>query len=169
MSYLQRWRKYNAEVQVIAQISSSESEHEKSDDLTSSNEVEPVYQQDSSDAEFNNDINIHDVGEIEGYHSDSSSASAYISDEHSDAEEFAANDVFLGEQLAECVTKHKCTRSFVNDLLVTLRQHGHRLPKDSRTLLQTPRFIDTNEKCGGGSICIWVLKVDFLKLQGNLK
>ena len=74
MSYLQRWRKYNAEVQVIAQISSSESEHEKSDDLASSNEVEPVYQQDSSDAEFNNDINIHDVGEIEGYHSDSSSA-----------------------------------------------------------------------------------------------
>jgi hypothetical protein len=66
--------------------------------------VEPVYQQDSSDAEFNNDINIHDVGEIEGYHSDSSSASAYISDEHSDAEEFAANDVLLGEQLAECVT-----------------------------------------------------------------
>lgn len=30
-----------------------------------------------------------------------------------------------------------------------LRKHGLRVPRDSRTLLQTPRSVNTLQKCGG--------------------
>ena len=37
----------------------------------------------------------------------------------------------------------------MNELLDILREQGHRLPKDARTLLQTPRSVDCQVKCGG--------------------
>jgi hypothetical protein len=43
----------------------------------------------------------------------------------------------------------KCTRTALNELLNILRKQGHRLPKDSRTLLKTPRSINTIQKSGG--------------------
>jgi hypothetical protein len=42
------------------------------------------------------------------------------------------------------VPRQKC-----NKLLSLLRKYGHQLPKDSRTLLQTPRSVNITEKCGG--------------------
>ena len=45
---------------------------------------------------------------------------------------------------------HNCPRSWLKDLLKTLRNHGCDLPKDSRTLLQTPRVnTGQTQKCGG--------------------
>jgi hypothetical protein len=34
-------------------------------------------------------------------------------------------------------------------LLAILRRQGHRLPKDARTLLSTPKSVDIQDKCGG--------------------
>lgn len=39
--------------------------------------------------------------------------------------------------------------SAVNGLLSVLRRHGHRLPKDARTLLQTPKDVQCQLKCNG--------------------
>lgn len=75
-----------------------------------------------------------------------------------DAEEsVVANS--LQQDLASWVSKNKCTREATNELLDLLRNHGHiTLPKDSRTLLQTPRIIQSVEKCGGQYVYFGVEK-----------
>ncbi|XP_018006732.2 uncharacterized protein LOC108664619 [Hyalella azteca] len=55
----------------------------------------------------------------------------------------------LTSQLAEWAVKNNQTRSSINELLLILRMHGHSLPKDARTLLQTPKIIQIKEKCNG--------------------
>ncbi len=55
----------------------------------------------------------------------------------------------LGEELAAWATKNSCKRSALNEMLEILRRQGHRLPKDARTLLHTPKKVETVEKCGG--------------------
>ncbi len=55
----------------------------------------------------------------------------------------------LGEELAAWATTNSCKRIALNEMLEILRRQGHRLPKDSRTLLQTPKKVATVEKCGG--------------------
>lgn len=62
---------------------------------------------------------------------------------------------YLEQDLASWATKNKCTRSALNDLLVILRKQGHRLPKDARTLLRTPRTVEIAEKCGGKYFVSW--------------
>ena len=46
----------------------------------------------------------------------------------------------LGELLASWAVKHNCTRDCANDLLKIIREKGHNLPKDSRSLLNTARI-----------------------------
>ena len=55
----------------------------------------------------------------------------------------------LTEKLAKWAVENNCTRSSINQLLQILRESGHILPKDSRTLLQTPQVIITEDKCNG--------------------
>lgn len=57
----------------------------------------------------------------------------------------------LRNDLAKWATNYTCSRSALNELLEILHQHGHQdqLPLDARTLLGTPRQINTIEKCGG--------------------
>lgn len=69
----------------------------------------------------------------------------------------------LEQDLASWATKSKCTRSALNDLLVILRKQGHRLPKDARTLLRTPRTVEIAEKCGGKYLYLG-LETGLLKL-----
>ena len=57
--------------------------------------------------------------------------------------------VTLHQELASWATKYKCQRNAVSDLLDILRRQGHTLPKDPRTLLETPREVNTLTKCGG--------------------
>lgn len=53
------------------------------------------------------------------------------------------------EGLALWASKNNITREAVNELLELLRKNGHDLPKDSRTLMETPRYVEVLEKCGG--------------------
>lgn len=55
----------------------------------------------------------------------------------------------LRSDLAQWAVWNKTTRTSVYELLCVLRKHGHRLPKDARTLLGTPRHVDTQDLCGG--------------------
>jgi len=45
--------------------------------------------------------------------------------------------------------RNSSTRTALNEMLEILRRQGHQLPKDSQTLLQTPKKLATVEKCGG--------------------
>lgn len=51
--------------------------------------------------------------------------------------------------MGEWQSKHKLTREALNQLLGILRRQGHRLTKDCRTLMKTPRQINIRELCGG--------------------
>ena len=52
----------------------------------------------------------------------------------------------LTEKLAKWALENSCTQSSINQLLKIHGESGHILPKDSRTLLQTPQVIVTEEK-----------------------
>ena len=55
----------------------------------------------------------------------------------------------LTEKLAKWTVENNCTRSSINQLLQILRESGHILSKDSRTLLQMPQVIITEDKSNG--------------------
>ena len=67
----------------------------------------------------------------------------------SDTDDYLTDSESLVDLLALWVNKSNCTRGCTNDLLKILRERGHYLPKDCRTLLSTARVVDYNEKCGG--------------------
>lgn len=78
---------------------------------------------------------------------DTHEVSLTIESEYSSSEEEPAT---LCKDLAGWAVESGCSRHTLNNLLSILRNHGiNKLPKDSRTLLQTPRSILTESKCGG--------------------
>ena len=65
----------------------------------------------------------------------------------------------LSEKLAIWASQHKLTRAAINDLLDILQSVGHDdLPKDSRTLLKTPRLVSSIVKCNGDYLYIGIEK-----------
>ncbi|KAL7375355.1 hypothetical protein ABVT39_015995 [Epinephelus coioides] len=58
----------------------------------------------------------------------------------------------LREDVASWAVDTKQTHSTVNKILAILRKHGHNLPKDVRSLLQTPCFVESKKKCDGDYI-----------------
>ena len=63
--------------------------------------------------------------------------------------EDVANDAELLPDLAHWVSKHKLSREATNELLHLLSNHGLDVPKDSRTLLKTPRIVFVQKEFGG--------------------
>ena len=51
--------------------------------------------------------------------------------------------------IARWAAKHRPARQGLDYLLMVLNDHSPKLPKDSRTILKTPRLGDVKEKCGG--------------------
>lgn len=91
-----------------------------------------------------------DYGINDGVVSSSSESEAEdISEDPIDNTEGTEANIEIGQQIAGWATKHSCTRVALNELLEILRHHGNRLPKDVRTLLQTPKIVVTADKCGG--------------------
>lgn len=152
MSYWRSYRKRRVELNNLARSSSSDDDiihHAQS--ATNSNDHA---QQDTESNDFHPDtISDH-------YGHDPSSELSFISS--SDSEEEGTS--FLNKestvpvvspqpfchQLASWAIENRCQRSAVNDLLSILREQGHTsLPKDARTLLETPRVFSPLTKCGG--------------------
>lgn len=67
----------------------------------------------------------------------------------------------IGDDLREWSTKHQITNRSLNELLQILRDHGHVLPKDARTLLATPQVIDSHSKCNYASIYTMAWRGEF--------
>ena len=61
-------------------------------------------------------------------------------------------------KLGAWAVKNSCTRQCTNQLLEILRDEGHELPKDSRTLLNTKSAIPSLMKCGGEYIYFGIEK-----------
>jgi len=96
-------------------------------------------------------VEQHSLNEAE--ESDADSDFGYRENVSSDSEEVIESpkkdEVTLHEKLASWATRSKCGRSHIDELLGILKEEGLELPKDSRTLLKTPRQIHTEYKCGG--------------------
>ena len=159
MAYLKKWRSIQARVTELAQSSDEHDEHD--------NQLNQVAQTNCSDAEAIQ-TNTEDVcispAASHGQQTSSASESDYYSSDH----DFVWDDSFenmssstssdsghvevkpnLSVSLAAWVVKYNVPREGTNALLDIFRQHGHRMPADSRTLLQTPQTCDVEDKCGG--------------------
>lgn len=154
MAYLKQWRRYDAEVRALVNASSSSSD-EVDGRLQSISDGDrygsPPFgadNQGSSCMEIESDT-IFDC-EFPEIVLSSSDSEQYDNDMFEGSDTGAAeNYPDLGDELAAWANTNKITRSGLNEMLDILRRHGHRLPKDARTLLQTPRLVVTEEKCGG--------------------
>ena len=79
------------------------------------------------------------------------------SDDESDSHLYDTGDA-LKTDLAEFMVSEHLTRQASNKLIALLRKHGHDLPKDCRTLTNTPRVINVVNKCGGQYVYFGVKK-----------
>ncbi|CAC5356575.1 unnamed protein product [Mytilus coruscus] len=152
-SYLRRWRRFQHEVEKFVQDTSSDEQHSNIDVEFQQNprlnemQAESISACDDNENRENNLPNLNeDDAKALGYSYKSDSSTT---DDNSVENSENVNDDNLCQDIAAWATKHKNSRAALNDLLHVFRKHGHRVPKDSRTLLQTPRHIETIEKCGG--------------------
>ena len=59
------------------------------------------------------------------------------------------------------------TRQSLDDLIMVSNDHGHKLPKDSRTILKTQRSVDVEEKCGGKHAYVGIASGLFKYISSN--
>lgn len=160
--YLKRWRKCKAEVEALARPGSSEDDIPQDASDVSPDEAERLDAPDEAER-----LDAPDISPDEANVPDSSPGEAYAVDDEPDFSSDPSNESLtsesevegnleLGEEISMWATKNKCSRSSVNEILDLLRRHGHRLPKDARTLLKTPRIIHTINKCGGEFIYLGI-------------
>ena len=62
---------------------------------------------------------------------------------------FIDEDVIFNQDLTSWVNHYRPSREAINDLLKILSKRGLPVPKDSRTLLKSPREVSVVSKCGG--------------------
>lgn len=163
MSYLKNWRKYRAEAEAVAKSTddelSSNSNQDRHFEINAEHEDDITNNSESQNSDVNEVIVTSDQ---DSFFSDSSEETASNFEESfENVPSFQSQE--LEQDLALWATKNKCTRSALNDLLVILRKQGHRLPKDARTLLRTPRTVEIVEKCGGKYLYLG-LETGLLKL-----
>jgi hypothetical protein len=159
MDYIRNWRRYHAEVDALAQVGNSNhdispqsSETAEGDATENCNAREISGHDDTVDNSFDghysgsdNDYELQNIDDDQYmYDSFSESNDSYVTYTDEDSEnDNEAHVPDLAADLVGWATNNECTRSGLNDLLDILRKQGHRLPKDSRTLFQTPRSIYT--------------------------
>lgn len=151
MSYLRRWRKIRAATAaIVLQNSSSEDEANTCIHAQDNIPVDSTLDVTEQDHELNQSDN-RSVSDV-----DIDSDFGFIVDDSSDGDSLDS-DIIHGEddkptfqeKIAAWCTENSITRSAVNQILEILRSEGLPFPKDARTLLRTPRTINTEEKCGG--------------------
>ena len=149
---LQRWRRFRAEARALALYDSDceaeigkqqQEQSEKSHDITSTVEETSYH---SADA-----YSVEDYPEIDPWFD----VPDYIESSDSDSEEFGENSTEsevasgLDQRIAQWAINNSCTRSTINEILEIFRSLGHRVPKDARTVLKTPRSVPVTESCDG--------------------
>jgi hypothetical protein len=155
MAYWRSYRKFRDEANRIAEHSSSEEE-----DMIAGEDTNLGNVHDNCDDGIGHQEDVLDSCNDSAREYTSMSDSDCDSTENSDENDTAAtcngSAITLGKKLANWATKNNCQRGTINELLGILREEGHCLPKDSRTLLATPRVISTLEKCGGQYIYLGI-------------
>ena len=167
MAYIRRWRKYHAVVASLAQSSDEEvlpyqniSTNYYGNACISNSSSNENYHESASDR----DNYVTDASDV---HLDDSENGAETSTDSDNSDDQSASDFDnvpdLIEDLSGWATRNGCTGSALNDLLFILRKQGLCVPKDARTLLQTPRRVNTIQKLGGDYLYLGI-ESDILKV-----
>lgn len=137
--YLKKWRRQKAQLCAILESTDS-------DEATGPSSSTDILIQDQSDT---TDVQLHNQLDTEyDYQDDHHPPDSDDSD--SEVEHFSEKESSnLKTDLAKWAVKNRVMRTSIDELLSVLRQHGHRLPKDARTLLGTPPQIEVMDLCGG--------------------
>ncbi|MGL5101236.1 MAG: hypothetical protein ACRC6N_01530, partial [Plesiomonas sp.] len=134
--YLKNWRKVNSMVKKMAE---DNSEEEFIDD-----QYMPELDDEFDAGDYSRDQ--------ERYHVEDPDTEDEVLEETPEIADarLDGNRLDLCSDLADWTVTHNQTHKSLNDLLKILREHGHsELPKDSRTLLCTPKVVECQAKCNG--------------------
>ena len=155
--YLREWRKKNRE-------------------LNATLENDPNMSLEDLEIDQNNEQDLYREGVPHSDHSPISSGSetALRSESLSDTEssgtdlsletmiednEINNDRLDMTDAIAKWILTYKISRSASNELLRILRENGHNdVPKCTRTVLQTPRGIVSDKKCGGDYIYLGIVR-----------
>ncbi|XP_077075167.1 uncharacterized protein LOC143726066 [Siphateles boraxobius] len=132
--YLKNWRKVNSMVKKLAE---DDSEEEFVDDMS-------YVDDDEFDA-------VDDGRDRERYSVEGPDTEDEVMEEAPViADDVDDNRLDLCSDLADWAVTNNQSHKSLNDLLQVLRNHGHNdLPKDSRTLLCTPKVVERQARCNG--------------------
>ena len=133
MAYWKNYRKYTSEVHALALGNNSDEEipaslHGDDSKIEHSNSCE------SQESDISDQSNIVDSDELDLVVDSSDSNQNVIDDDTINA--IPNCEETLKSKLAAWVVKNRCRRDATNEILEILNEHGHNLPKDSRTLLK---------------------------------
>ena len=153
--YQRKWRKRKAQLFELFHSESEEGSTLESESLNNAcsstleqrGESDIDVEQSTTSNESLGDDSDNDYGYIARPRRESSDEEVLNDEEVSDEPDEIIPD--LGSKLQELITEDSVPHRTANKLLAILREQGHRLPKDARTLLKTPRAVEVQNKCGG--------------------
>ena len=147
------WRKRKADIKMLVAQSDTETDDNRDENIQCCDMSAAPLDRDDSFLDESGESSQNSSGESFNFSSDPSFNTRNTSD--SDVEIDFPNETNNSEMpdlagtLAAWSVRHSCTRTALNEILAILRSHGHSLPKDGRTLLQTPSVVTLLNKCGG--------------------
>ena len=142
MAYLRMWRKRRADINEL--LHSDEDTAVTIDDAVTTNDREETTNDDGGSNTDDHSISVTTDGS--DFDTDIGICESDVEILNPEPEVQVRN---IGNDLREWSTRHQITNRSLNELLQILRDHGHVLPKDARTLLDTPQVIDSHSKCNG--------------------
>lgn len=153
---MRRWRRTNVQVAALIE-SSDDSDNEVPNQVGDGenpvpNDVDEEILLRDSDDTLHTDEDSELIEDEEDFNTTSSDSLELSSDEDDINACNAEENVSFESELGEWQSLHKVTREALNHLLDILRKQGHKLPKDFRTLMKTPRQINSREFCGGENL-----------------
>lgn len=142
MAYLRMWRKRKADINELLQ--SDDNNAVTIDNAVTTNDREETINDDGGSNTDEHSTSVTTDGT--DFDTDTGMCDSDVEILNPEPEVEVRN---LGDDLQEWSTRHQITNRSLNELLQILRDHGHVLPKDARTLLATPQVIDSHSKCNG--------------------
>lgn len=152
--YQRKWRRRRAKVDSLVEYDSS-SESEGSVEPALAREGSPLTEGSTHDelhpmvaCSSSVSTAVVSIRHEEEYNYDTDSTETE-SEQLDEASRSIVETPSLHKDLASWATATNQTHKALNELLDVLRRHGHRLPKDARTLLETPQGVPVQNKCSG--------------------
>ena len=155
MAYWRSYRRLSSQVNAFAAAESGDDENIlENDTVLEPHSGQPLNGQPQQNELAESALNCNSSNSSDDFHCGDESfiTPVGVSDSDSETDEdvpLLSTELTLRQELNSWATKNACQHGVLNELLDILRKQGHDLPKDARTLLETPRSVPVMSKCGG--------------------